>query len=118
MEDHLTKVTQMSQTLERLLEKSCNARGRGLLEKLSSVQNQIPNDIQKQVRFIATIQKKATRENAKIVEEKYKDVQAAYNQALTYLSGGFSFWDILKRKLIVAAIAGLTVAVLYLIKIR
>ena len=70
------------------------------------------------MRFIATIQKKATRENAKIAEEKYKDVQAAYNQALTYLSGGFSFWDILKRKLIIAAIAGLTVAVLYLIKLR
>lgn len=104
MADNFTQVVQMAQTLERLLEIRYNAQGRGFHEKLSSVQSQIPENIQKKIRYIATMRNKAAHENVKVATENYKSIRKAYNEVLPTLSGATSFWTLLKRKLIVAGI--------------
>lgn len=113
MADDFTKLIQLSQTLEQLLEKRFNATGRGLHEKLNSVQSQIPENIQRKIRYIATIRNKATHEDVKIAKQNYASVRKAYDEAFTYLSGGISFWTLLKRKLFVAAIAMIVFAIWY-----
>ena len=118
MADTFTKVTQMSQTLEKLLEARFNAQGRGLHEKMTSVQDKIPENIQKKIRFIATMRNKATHEDVKLAKENYAAIRQAYNEVLPFLSGGPSFWSILKRKLIVAGVMIVIFTIWYFLRLH
>ncbi len=114
MADYFTKVIQMSQTLERVLETHYHAQGRGLHEKLSDVGDKIPVNIQKKIRYIATMRNKATHEDVRIAKENYASIRKAYNEVLPALTGGITFWSLLKRKLIFAAILMVFMLIWYL----
>lgn len=116
MPDHFTKVAQMSQTLEQLLEKRFGAQGRGLHEKISSVETKLPEIIQRKARYVATIRNKATHEDVNVAKQNYNDVKNAYDDVLNYLNGGVSFLTLLKRKLFVVAFAFLFVAIWYFMR--
>lgn len=88
--DYFTKLTQISQSLEQLLQTRYNAEGRGLHEKLTSVECQVPLRVQKKIRYIATIRNKATHENVDIARENFDKVQEAYKQIQFELNGGSS----------------------------
>jgi len=61
MSDIDLAVTQCK-TLEGLLTRGLNAQGRGLHEKVTSVQNRLPPELVKRLRFIATIRNKIVHE--------------------------------------------------------
>lgn len=49
--------------LEGVLESDFGANGRGLHEKISSVQDQLPQDLVKKLRFIATVRNQLVHDN-------------------------------------------------------
>ena len=55
-------VIKTSKELEFILEKEFNARGKGLHEKISSVQSELPGKLCRQMRFLATIRNKLIHE--------------------------------------------------------
>ncbi len=87
MADALTQLIQMAQTLEFILAQRYQAEGRGLHEKLTSVESEIPKSARKQIRFVATIRNKATHEDVTLAEEKLEAVTSAYRKALAALDG-------------------------------
>jgi hypothetical protein len=62
MPSDLELVVQASKQLEAALEKQYGATGRGLHEKLSSVEQQLPPEIVRNLRFIATMRNKIVHE--------------------------------------------------------
>lgn len=57
MNDYELAITRCKQ-LESLLEKEFGASGRGLHEKVSSVEGKLPEPLRKKLRFIATVRNK------------------------------------------------------------
>jgi hypothetical protein len=53
---------QGAKRLEALLQARFGAEGRGLHEKLTSVENKIPSDLRKSIRWVATIRNKLVHE--------------------------------------------------------
>lgn len=94
MADALTQIIQMTQTLEYILTQRYQAEGRGLHEKLTSVENEIPERARKQIRFVATIRNVATHEDITVAEEKLENVKDAYRNALAALDGKNPFEEI------------------------
>jgi hypothetical protein len=87
MADALTQIIQMAQTLESLLTQRYQAIGRGLHEKLDSVELSVPEQACKQIRFIATLRNKIVHEDASLAEEKLEAVKRAYRSVLDALDG-------------------------------
>ncbi|MBQ6828493.1 MAG: hypothetical protein IJO46_10810, partial [Thermoguttaceae bacterium] len=90
----LVELLGVSQQTERLLETRFNAKGRGLREKLDSVANAIPLDVQKSIRFIATTRNLALHGDAREAASKLAEARKAFEkvrQALdpTYVRPGF-----------------------------
>ena len=52
-----------TKTLEGLLERAVGATGKGLHEKVTSVQNRLPPPLVKRLRFIATVRNKIVHES-------------------------------------------------------
>ena len=52
-----------SKRLEALLEARFGARGRGLHEKLSSVERRVPQELRRSIRWVATIRNKVVHED-------------------------------------------------------
>ena len=67
--------------LETLLEEEFNAAGRGLHEKVSSVQDELPLPLVKRLRFIATVRNKVVHEAAVTGLENRRDYEAACDLA-------------------------------------
>jgi len=111
--DEFTKFTQFSQTLDQLLANRYGAEGRGLHEKLSSVEGRIPQFIQKKIRYIATMRNKATHEDVKIAKEHYPSIRRAYDEVMTALGDRPVFWKILARKLALAASLAIIFYIVY-----
>ena len=59
----LNQIVGATKRLESLLEQKFGATGRGLHEKLSSVERRIPMDLRKKIRYLATIRNKAMHED-------------------------------------------------------
>jgi hypothetical protein len=59
----LNQIVGATKRLEALLEQKFGATGRGLHEKLSSVESRIPMDLRKKIRYLATIRNKAVHED-------------------------------------------------------
>jgi hypothetical protein len=74
---HYEVVIGRCKKLERLLEEGMGANGRGLHEKVTSVQGKLPPALVKRLRFIATVRNKLVHESA---GDKIDDV-AGYKQA-------------------------------------
>lgn len=55
-------VIRASKDLEYILEAYLGARGKGLHEKCTSVQHLVPKDLQKKIRYLATIRNKLVHE--------------------------------------------------------
>ncbi len=106
MADKFTQLIEISQKTERLLETRFGATGRGLHEKLSSVEERIPEKVRRKIRFIATIRNKATHEDVGIAKENLPAVQAAFREILPFLDGGASRRKMLWRKALALAIVG------------
>ena len=62
MKSDIDMAVQWSKRLEALLEKGCGATGRGLHEKLDSVQDHLPGGLVRRLRFIATVRNKIVHE--------------------------------------------------------
>lgn len=87
MADAFTQVVQMAQTLEFILEQRYQATGKGLHEKLNSVEDEIPEQARKQIRFVATIRNKSVHENVELAQENLAGITKAYRLALAALDG-------------------------------
>ena len=61
--DAFTEIISVSQKWEQRLERDYGAVGRGLHEKISSVESRLPEATVRKLRYIATIRNKATHEN-------------------------------------------------------
>ena len=61
---HYEVVIGRCKKLERLLEEGLGADGRGLHEKVTSVQDRLPPALVKRLRFIATVRNKLVHESA------------------------------------------------------
>ena len=59
----LNQIVGATKRLEALLEQKFGAMGRGLHEKLSSVERHIPMDLRRKIRYLATIRNKAMHED-------------------------------------------------------
>ena len=79
MSDALTQIVQNSQELEQRLEKRYGATGRGLHEKLTSIEAKIPSHVSSRIRKIATIRNHAVHEDTSLAEENLKAVKEAYS---------------------------------------
>lgn len=72
-----------SKEIESLLEARFGATGRGLHEKLESVQAQIPKEIARKARFIATIRNKLVHEHGfDATDEDFKKFLRARDEVL------------------------------------
>lgn len=87
MADAFTQVVQMAQTLEYILAQRYYATGRGLHEKLTSVEDEVPESARKQIRFVATLRNKAAHEDVALAEQNLAAITRAYNSALAALDG-------------------------------
>lgn len=80
----LNKIVWATKRLEALLEQKFGATGRGLHEKLSSVESRIPMDLRKKIRYLATIRNKAVHEDGYELEsmERYLATAREATEAL------------------------------------
>lgn len=65
-----------SQRLERHLERDFGATGKGLHQKVSSVEAALPADLVRKIRLVATVRNKVVHESA-VMEDKPRFVDAA-----------------------------------------
>ncbi|KAL4440656.1 hypothetical protein ABPG77_000365 [Micractinium sp. CCAP 211/92] len=87
-------VIRASKDLEYVLEAYLGAQGKGLHEKCTSVQSVIPQDLQRKIRYLATIRNKLVHErdfhsipdrarfveNFQVAESQLKDVVTRYGR--------------------------------------
>ncbi len=82
---------------ERLLTRNYKASGRGLHDKLSSVEHKLSEATQRKIRFIATIRNKAAHEDVRVADENIEAVEEAFADILPALDRRaplrkFAFW--------------------------
>lgn len=61
--DHISIVIKKSKRLEMLLKQHYHAKGKGLHQLVSSVEERLPHDVINKLRFIATIRNKTVHED-------------------------------------------------------
>ena len=88
MADEFTKIVEMAQTLERLLQYRYGAQGRGLHEKITSVQYDLPRKAIRKMRFVATMRNRAAHEDVRIAKENFAAIKWNYEEAMRLLSAG------------------------------
>jgi hypothetical protein len=76
----------LSRRLETLLERKYHASGKGLHEKVSSVEAQLPAELVKTLRYIATIRNSVVHEEGFVIGDQAR-FSAQGDAALTQLSG-------------------------------
>jgi t-SNARE complex subunit (syntaxin) len=85
--------------LESLLEKNLGATGRGLHEKISSVENRLPHELVRKLRLVATVRNKIVHEaDYTAIDDKKKFLAAckdSQRQLAAMGSGGKSRWKYL-----------------------
>mgnify|MGYP003600507996 CR=1 FL=1 len=69
MQSDIDIVVTQSKTLEALLEQKFGATGRGLHEKLSSIEYQLEAGLVKNIRWIATMRNKVVHENFQLTNQ-------------------------------------------------
>jgi hypothetical protein len=105
-------------TLESLLEQALGATGKGLHEKVTSVEKRLPQPLVKKLRFVATVRNKIVHEAGyQSLDDRAGFVRAcdeaeAQLRALLAPAGGAP--ALLPRVLIVSAILAALAAVCYL----
>ena len=73
----IEELIKIVQNMETALEEDYGATGKGLHEKASSVESQIPPDVMKKIRFIATIRNKAVHDDLETAEKEIENVRNA-----------------------------------------
>ncbi|QRN97035.1 hypothetical protein JRI60_50140 [Archangium violaceum] len=73
----ITPVVRAAKRIETLLEAKFGAQGRGLHEKLSSVERQVPAELHKTIRYVATVRNKVVHED----DYELDDAQGFLHQA-------------------------------------
>lgn len=79
----IEKAVTYSKKLENLLVQELQAEGRGLHEKVSSVETELPHKLVKQIRWIATLRNKVVHEEFTI--EDIDDFEVSCNEAIESL---------------------------------
>ena len=79
MSSPLVELISISQQTEILLETRFGAQGRGLREKMDSVADQIPENVRKKIRFIATTRNLATHGELENAQAKLRDARKAFD---------------------------------------
>ena len=106
--------------LETLLEEELGASGRGLHEKVSSVQDKLPEPLVKRLRFIATVRNKLVHEPDSNRLDNRRDYEQACDLAEKELKklgghqGSFSHSWATSTGVVVALLIGLLVMLLVL----
>jgi hypothetical protein len=78
--DAFTEIISVSQKWEQRLERDYGAVGRGLHEKISSVESRLPEATVRKLRYIATIRNKATHENVALATRERRNVERTDRQ--------------------------------------
>ena len=65
-----------SQRLEQMLERDFGATGKGLHQKVSSIEDALPQDLVRKLRLVATVRNKVVHESARM-EDKPRFLEAA-----------------------------------------
>lgn len=73
----IEELIKIAQNMETALEEDYGADGKGLHEKASSVESQIPPDVMRKIRFIATIRNKAVHDDLETAEKEIENVRNA-----------------------------------------
>lgn len=73
----ITPVVKVAKRIESLLVEKYGAEGRGLHEKFTSVQNRVPAELHKTIRYVATVRNKAVHED----DYELDDAQGFLSQA-------------------------------------
>lgn len=82
----IEQAVKLARQLETLLEQKHRASGKGLHEKVSSVEGTLPADLVKQLRYIATVRNSVVHEDGYVIKDPAKFL-AAGNAALAQLGG-------------------------------
>lgn len=64
-------VVSISQRLERILEDGLGAKGKGLHQKITSVESMLPTDLIRNLRWIATMRNKTLHENRDTIKNRH-----------------------------------------------
>ena len=102
-----------SQRLEKRLERDFGATGQGLHQKVSSVEGDLPADLVRRLRLVATVRNKVVHESARM-EDKSRFVDAAESAerelaAIVKARGGrgiFGKLKLLAVLIVIAVVAG------------
>ena len=74
------EIVERSKKLEAML-KALNAQGRGMHELVSSIQDKIPSELNKKLRFIATIRNNAIHDLEFNIDENIDEFHSACDEA-------------------------------------
>ena len=102
----IDKILRISQNFEKTREQRYGATGRGLHEKVTSVESKLPKDVVRNLRKIATIRNKAVHEDVDIAARELKTVQQAAKEASIGMGLRRRGIGILGWLVILAAVAG------------
>lgn len=89
MTDAFAQLAQMTQVLEDVLAQRYYATGRGLQEKLSSVENELPDAARKQIRLAASLRDQASCDADALADRNLDAATHAFCSALIALDGAF-----------------------------
>ena len=109
-----------SKRLESLLEKKLGATGKGLHEKVSSVENRLPRELVRKLRLVATVRNKIVHESDYKSIDDRKAFVAASKEAereLNKIGGGSGVGGIWKWAILILCLIALAVcAYVFLIR--
>lgn len=89
MTDAFAQLAQMTQVLEDVLVQRYYATGRNLLEKLASVENELPDAARKQIRLAASLRDQASCDADALADRNLDAATHAFCSALIALDGAF-----------------------------
>jgi hypothetical protein len=78
-------VVRMSRELEALLESRLGASGKGLHQKLNSVEDRLPNHIVKRARYVASVRNAVVHEQDATIRDR-AGLERAHDEVVTFLS--------------------------------
>ena len=105
--------------LESLLEQKLGATGRGLHEKVSSVENRLPRELVRKLRLVATVRNKIVHEaDYKNIDDRNKFLQASKEaeKELEAIGGGAK--QSRKLVLLIGIVVVIVLAVIVYLRLR
>lgn len=73
----LEETIKIAQDIETVLEEDYGATGKGLHEKATSVESELPADCLRKIRYIATLRNKAVHDDLKVADSEIEGIRKA-----------------------------------------